>query len=155
MTGMYKQIAGALAVVATVLLAQSPVTAANAAPDTVGKAWKARAEAAKKKLAAPGLDKCDKGLALAFQHPEETNSEKLRSFTLMVNIDGQTLAATYAYTGERLISFLLYELPLEWLAEQKTDSKTLRIIVESAKCSFDLCTNDPFSPGPCVVQHAQ
>jgi hypothetical protein len=145
----YKQIAIAMVCGVTIFLAQSPAHSADTAPDAVGKAWKARAEAATKKLAAPGLDKCDKGVELAFHKPNEVTSGKQRSFELPVEIDKQTMVASYSYEGQRLTSFILLELPPGWLAVQKTDSKSLNILVTDSNCSFYLCTNDPFAAGPC------
>ena len=145
-----KQIATALVCVVTILTAQSSAQAP--APDLVGNAWKLRTEAATKKLAAAGLDKCDKGLELAFQHPNEVTSGKQRSFELMIEIDKQAMAASYSYEGQRLTSFVLLALPPGWLAVQKTDSKTLNILVADSNCSFELCTNDPFTAGPCAEQ---
>jgi hypothetical protein len=139
------QIAITIATVVTIFLAQ----ASAQAPDTVAAAWKSRAGAAAKKLAAPGLDKCDTGLERAFQESVETTSGKQRSFGLHVTIDGQTMVASYNYVGQRLNAFMLVELPPEWLAVQKAESKTLNILVQNSGCTFDLCTNDPFATGPC------
>jgi hypothetical protein len=144
-----RQIAIAITCVVTVLLAQSPAQSADSAPESVGKAWKARAEAATKKLASPGLDKCDKAVELSFQQPNEVTSGTKRSFELMIEIDKQAMVASYSYEGQRLTAFVLLALPPGWLAIQKTDSKNLNILVVSANCSFDLCTRDPFTPGPC------
>ena len=153
MLNIYKQIALAVAGVAVVFLAQPPlVLAADSAPDVVRKAWSVRAAASAKKLAAPGLDKCDTGIEGAFRYPEETTSGKLRSFKLTIDIDGQEMVVSYSYVGQRLNAFILDELPPGWLAEQKTESKTLRIIVESSNCTFALCTNDPFISGACAEQ---
>lgn len=153
---IYKQIALAVAGVAAVFLAQSPpVLASDSAPDVVRKAWSARAATAAKKLAAPGLDKCDKGVEGAFRYPDETTSGKLRSFKLTVDIDGEEMVASYSYAGQRLDAFILDELPPGWLAELKTESKTLRIIVERSNCTFALCTNDPFISGACAEQPAR
>jgi len=143
------RIAIAIATVVTIFLAQAPVQAADPAPDPVAAAWKFRAGAATKKLAAPGLDKCDTGLERAFQEPVETTSGKQRSFGLHVTIDGQTMVASYTYVGQRLSSFMLVELPPEWLVVQKSESKALNILVQNSNCTFDLCTNDPFITGPC------
>lgn len=155
MSSVYKQIAIAMVSVATIFLAQSPAQAAGSAPDIVGNAWRSRAEAATKKLATPGLDKCDKGIESAFQHPKESTSGNLRSFELNIDIDGQTMVASYSYVGQRLSAFVLVELPSEWQAVQKTESKTLSILVESSNCAFDFCTNDPFITGPCAEQRAR
>jgi len=143
------QIVIAIATVVTIFLAQASVQAADPAPDPVAAAWKSRAGAATKKLAATKLDKCDTGLELAFQEAAETTSGKQRSFGLNVTIDGQTMVASYIYAGQRLNSFMLVELPPEWLAVQKTESKSLNILVQNSNCTFDLCTNNPFTTGPC------
>jgi hypothetical protein len=146
----YKQIAIAMVCGVTIFLAQSPAHSAGTASDVVGKGWKSRAEAATKRLAAPGLDKCDNGVELAFQKPNEVTSGKQRSFELIIDIDKQEMVASYTYEGQRLTSFVLLALPPGWLVVQKTDSKSLNILVTVSNCSFDLCTNDPFTAGPCV-----
>lgn len=148
MVPVFKQIAVAILCVVTLFLSQSPAQT----PDPVGDAWRSRAEAATKKLAKPGLDKCDKAVELAFQKPNEVNTGKLRSFELLIEIDDQSMVASYSYAGSRLTSFVLILLPPDWLAVQKAESKTLNILVEGSNCTFDLCTNDPFTPGPCAVR---
>lgn len=152
MVPVFKQIAIALACVVTLFLSQSPAQTPDPAPDPVGKAWKSRAEAATKKLAKPGLDKCDKAFELAFQNSNEVNTGKLRSFELLIEIDNQSMVASYSYAGQRLTSFVLILLPPDWLAVQKAESKALNILVEGSNCTFDLCTNDPFTTGPCAVR---
>jgi len=152
MVPVLKQIAAAMLCLVTIFLAHSPAQTPDPAPDSVGKAWKARAGAATKKLASPGLDKCDKAVELAFQHHNEVTSGNQRSFDLLIEIESQAMLASYSYVGQRLASFVLLALPPEWLAVQKTDSKTLNILVEGSNCSFDLCTNDPFATGPCAVR---
>ena len=147
---VFKQIATAIVCVATLFLSQSPAQTPDSAPDLVGNAWRSRSEVATKKLATPGLDKCDKALELAFQHPNEVTSGKQRSFELLIEIDSQAMVASYSYVGQRLTSFVLIVLPPEWLAVQKAESKTLNILVEGSNCTFDLCTNDPFITGPCA-----
>lgn len=148
----FRHIAMALVCVSTVCLSQSSAQAVDTAPDPVGKAWKTRAETAAKKLASPGLDKCDKGVELAFRQFREVASGKKRNFELAIEIDKQEMSASYSYEGERLDSFVLLELPSGWLAVQKTGSKTLNMLVPESNCSFDLCTNDPFAAGPCAEQ---
>lgn len=148
------RIAIAIASIVTIFLTQVPAQAADLAPDSVAAAWKSRAEAATKKLAAPGLDKCDMGLERAFQESVEATSGKQRSFGLHVTIDGQTMVAFYTYVGQRLNAFMLVELPPEWLAVQKTGSKSLNILVPNSNCIFDLCTSDPFTTGPCAEHPA-
>jgi len=155
MLKVFKQISVALLCVVTVFLAQSRAQTPDPAADIVGKAWKSRAEAATKRLATPGLDKCDKGLELAFQVPNEVNSGKQRSYELLIEIDNQSMVASYTYAGPKLTSFALLVLPPGWLAVQNTDSKTLNILVAASGCSFDLCTNDPFASGSCAEQHKQ
>src|SRR6266567_4550656 len=134
MLRVFKQIAVAVVCVVTIFLAQSPAQTVDSAPDIAGKAWKARAEAATKKLAASGLDKCDKGLELAFQQPNEVTSGIHRNFELMIEIDKEAMVASYSYEGQRLTSFVLLALPPGWLAVQKTDSKTLNILVSDSNC---------------------
>jgi hypothetical protein len=138
------QIALTIAIVVTIFLAQAPAQAADSAPDAVAAAWRSRSEAATKKLATQKLDKCDTGLEQAFQESVETTSGKRRSFGLHVTIDGQTMIASYAYVGQQLDAFMLIELPPEWIAVQKTESRKLNILVQNSNCTFDLCTNDPF-----------
>lgn len=155
MLTVFKQIAMAMACVLTILPGQSPAQTAVAAPDPVGKAWNARAGQTTKKLASPGLDKCDKGLELAFRQPNEVTSGRQRSFELLIEIDKQALVASYTYEGQRLTSFVLLALPPGWLAVQKPDSKSLNILVADSNCSFELCTNDPFSTGSCAEQRVR
>lgn len=147
-----KQIAVAMLCVVTILLLQVPAQAAGLVTDIVGKEWKARAETATKKLASPGLDKCDKALELAFQRPNEVTSGAQRSFELMIEIDSLAMVASYSYEGQRLTSFVLLALPPGWYALQKTTGKSLNILVTGANCTFDLCTNAPFTSGPCAEQ---
>ena len=149
MTKAYKRVVLVAVCGAVVFLAQSPAGAAGSAPDIVGKAWRDRAASATKKLAVPAQDRCDKGVEEAYQDPEVTTSGTMRNYNLIIDIDGQEMMVSYSYAGQELNAFILDELPPGWLAEQKPGSKTLRIIVESAKCTFDLCTNDPFTSGPC------
>ena len=155
MKNVFNQIAIAMACVVTIFLAQSPAQTTDSAPDSVGNAWRSRAEAATKKLATPGLDKCDKAVELAFQHPNEVTSGKKRSFELLIEIDRQAMVASYSYVGQQLTSFVLIVLPPEWLAVQKIESKTLNILVEGSNCTFDLCTNDPFITGPCAERRTR
>jgi len=150
MVTVLKQIAAAIVCVITLFVSQSPAQTPDSTSDPVGNAWKTRAEVATKKLAAPGLDKCDKAVELAFQSPNVVTSGKQRNFELLIDIDGLAMVASYSYTGQQLNSFVLIVLPPEWLAVQKTDSKTLNVLVADSNCTFDLCTNDPFTPGPCA-----
>jgi len=152
MVTVSKQIAIVMVCVVTFLLAQSPAQSADPAPDPVAKAWKARADAAAKKLAAPGLDKCDKAVELAFQENNVVIEGTKRNFELLIEIDKQAMVAAYSYEGQQLTSFVLLALPSGWLAVQNKDSKTLNILVAAASCSFDLCTHDPFTVGPCTEQ---
>jgi hypothetical protein len=148
------KIAVAIASVITIFLAQASAQAPESVPDTVAAAWKSRAEAATKKLAAAKLDKCDMGLERAFQESVETTSGKQRSFGLHVTVDRQTMVVSYTYVGQRLNAFMLVELPPEWLAVQKTESKALSILVQNSNCTFDFCTNDPFTTGLCAEHPA-
>ncbi len=150
MSIIFKQIVTATVCVVTLFLSQSQARTPGSTPDLVENAWKSRAEVATKRLATPGLDKCDKAVEVAFQHPNEVTSGKLRSFELLIEIDRQAMVASYSYVGQRLASFVLIALPPEWLAVQKTESKTLNILVEGSNCTFDLCTNDPFITGSCA-----
>jgi len=147
-----KQTSIAMICMGIFILSESSVQAIDTAPDPVGLAWKTRAETATKKLALPGLDKCDKGVELAFQQLREVTLGKKRNFELMVGIDRQEMVAAYSYEGQRLDSFVLLALPPGWLAVQKTDSKRLNILVADANCSFEFCMNDPFTAGPCAAQ---
>lgn len=147
-----KHAAIAMLCLGTVFLSQSSAQSVNTAPDLVGRAWKTRAETASRKLALPGLDKCDKGVELAFKQPREVTSGKKSNFELTIEIDKQEMTVSYSYEGQRLDAFLLLALPPGWLAVQKTDSKTLSILVADSNCSFDLCTDDPFTAGPCAQQ---
>lgn len=149
MLKVFKQTAIAMVCVGTVFLSQSSAQPVATASDLVGRAWKIRAETALKKLALPGLDKCDQGVERAFQKFSEVISGKNRSFELMIKIDTQEMVASYSYEGQRLDSFVLLDLPQGWLALQKSDSKTLNILVADSNCSFALCTNDPLTAGPC------
>jgi hypothetical protein len=142
----------AMVCVVTIFLTQLPAQSVDTVPDPVGKVWKARAEAAAKRLASPGLDKCDKGVELSFKQYNEVTSGTKRSYELQIEIDRQEMVASYTYEGQRLTSFVLLALPPGWLAVQKADSKTLNILVEGANCSFDLCTHDPFTAGACPEQ---
>lgn len=150
-----KQTVIAMVCVGTIFLSQSSAQPVATAPDLVGSAWKTRAETATRKLALPGLDKCDKGVELAFQQFREVALSKKRNFELLIEIDKQEMVASYSYEGQRLDSFILLALPPEWLAVQKTDSKTLNILVAGSNCSFDLCMNNPFTAGPCAEQGKQ
>ena len=150
-----KQTVLAMVCVGTFFLSQASAQSAEPTPDLVGKAWKNRAETAARKLAVPGLDKCDKGVELAFQQFREVSLNKKRNFELMIEIDKEAMAAAYSYEGQRLDSFVLLALPPGWLAVQKTNSKTLNLLVAESNCSFDLCMNDPFTAGPCAEQGKQ
>jgi len=151
-----KQIAIAMFCILTLFLTQASAQSTVAAPDPVEKGWQARAETAIKRLANPGLDKCDSGLEAAFRQPNPVTSATQRSFELMIEIDKQSMVASYTYEGQRLISFALLELPPGWFAVQKTDSKNMNILVAGSNCSFDLCTNDPFAAaGACAGQQTR
>jgi len=150
-----KQTVIAMVCVGTIFLSQSSAQPVAKTPDPVGRAWKIRAETATRKLALPGLDKCDKGVELAFQQFREVTLSKKRNFELMIEIDKEEMVASYSYEGQRLDSFVLLALPPGWLAVQKTDSKTLNILVADSNCSFDLCMNNPFTAGPCAAQGKQ
>jgi len=150
MVPVVKQIAIAMFCMLTVLSALPAGASAAAAPDPVENGWLTRAGIATKRLASPGLDKCDSGVELAFQQFNPVTAGTQRSFELMIEIDKQSMVASYTYEGPRLISFTLLSLPPEWLAVQKPDSKGISILVQGSGCSFDLCTNDPFATGACA-----
>lgn len=150
MTTRSRQLATALACITTLFLTHAPAESAAPAPDLAGKAWKARSESAAKKLASPGLDKCDKGVERAFQQPNEVTAGTKRSYELQIEIDKEEMVASYTYDGQRLTSFALLALPPGWLVVQKTDSRALNILVTGANCSFDLCPRDPLTTGPCT-----
>jgi hypothetical protein len=132
-----------------------PARAAETEPDAIGKAWRARAALAAKKLAGPGLDACDRGVEAAFQHPSEKVSGNQRSFLLTIEVGDQAMMVSYSYEGQRLDSFAIVALPARWFALQKADSKTLTVLLGSGKCALDLCTNDPLIDGPCVEKRAR
>lgn len=133
-----------------------PAAAGTATPDPVSAAWRARAKLAAKKLAGPGLDACDRGVELAFQHPEEKVSGNRRDFILAIEVDGKTMLVTYSYETQRLEAFGILALPPGWLALQKAGSKTLTVLLSSAsKCALDLCTDDPTAGGPCAEKRAR
>lgn len=118
--------------------------------DAVDKAWQQRAEQARKKLAGPGLDECDKGLERAFASVKQMPSnDDQRAYALNIEVAGQTMQAAYFYNGAQLTDFMLVSLPQSWMAKQKTNSKLLSILVMKANCALDLCTDDPFSGGAC------
>lgn len=152
MLKIFKRTALAMVCVGTVFLSQSPAQPVTTTPDPVGMAWKTRAETATRKLALPGLDKCDKGVELAFQQLREVTLGKKRNFELLIEVDKQEMVASYSYEGQRLNSFVLLALPPGWIAVQKTDSRILSIIVSDSNCSFDLCITDPVTIGPCAEQ---
>jgi hypothetical protein len=139
----------------TTLSVQSPAQTAAPAPDPVGNAWKARAEVAATRLAAAGLDACDKAVELAFLKPNQVTSGSQRNFELLIEIDSQAMVASYSYSGQRLTSFALLALPPGWLAVQKGDSRNLNLLVTGSGCSFNLCTVDPFPAGACAEQPAR
>ncbi len=122
---------------------------ADSTGDQTANVWRQRARVAVKKLTEPGLDACDRGLELAFQQPKESTTGNLRTYDLFVQVSNQTLRASYSYKDQKLSSFQLISLPLNWFARQRVDSKTLSIIVGTANCVMDFCTNDPLVLGPC------
>ena len=139
----------ALAVV-IIFLATFSVRIADSALDDIGRQWKDRAEAASKRLATSELDECDKAVERAFQDVKESVSGAKRIFELKINISDQTMVVYYSFEGQRLGDFVLGTLPPGWVAIQKTDSKTISILVGKSDCAFDLCTSNPFIIGPCT-----
>ncbi len=73
-----------LSFLASIVILGAIVRPAAAGPDPVSAAWRARAELATKKLVGPGLDACDRGVELAFQHPEEKVTGSRRAFFLSI-----------------------------------------------------------------------
>lgn len=133
-----------------------PADAGEVAPDPISAAWRARAELAGKKLAGPGLDACDRGVELAFQHPKENVSGSRHDFLLAIEVDGKEMLVTYSYESQRLEAFGIVALPPRWFALQKADSKTLTVLLSNgSKCALDLCTNDPTADGPCAERRAR
>ena len=123
---------------------------AYAADDELGRVWLARSELASKHLSHPGNDACDIALDRAFAHPREINTRVFRTFNLLVELGGQTLQVSYSYRGGQLASFELVALPPKWIARQRTNSKTLSVLVASANCAMDFCTSNPLAPGACA-----
>lgn len=121
-----------------------------AAEDALRKAWLARSEAASSYLERPGLDACDQAIGRAFQKPREIKRGPFRSFELDVELSGQSLRAAYSYRDGELASFELRSLPRGWIARQRSNTKTLSILVGPATCAMDFCTADPFKQGPCA-----
>ncbi len=130
---------------------QAAISAENRPPaaDVLDGAWKHRAQAARKKLSKPGLDACDGAVERGFEQFQMTRSKDERTYSLRIRINGQTMTASYVYRGARLGEFVVSALPPRWLAVQKANSKTLSVLVGDANCALDLCTNNPFSDGPC------
>jgi len=128
------------------------VVAAHAAgPTTTPEAiWKSRAELAKRRLAAGGLDACDRGLEQGFQAVKGSTAEGKSTYPLDIEVKGKKLLVTYSYTGNQLDAFAIIAIPSSWVAYQKADSKTLRFVAGEANCAISLCTNGPTTDGPCV-----
>lgn len=121
-----------------------------AAGDEVDKAWKARAERAAKKLAQPGLDECDRAVEVAFQNAK-VESKGGRLYPLEIHIGTERLLVGYHYEGTKLKDFSLYGVPAKWMVHQPVASKTISVVLgDGPRCAFDLCSNDPFSDGPCA-----
>jgi hypothetical protein len=119
--------------------------------DALSVAWKARAERATQKLSKPGLDACDRAVEVAFQTFQASGNDASRRFTITIAIADEMMLAMYSYKGGKLVDFAMMSLPPKWMAHQPADSKTLSVVLaDGPKCAFDLCTNDPFSDGPCA-----
>ncbi len=128
-----------------------PAFAGEPVADPVRAVWRARAQLATKKLAGSGLDACDRGVELAFEEAEERASGDHRLYMLAIRVDGKQLLVTYNYEGQRLESFGIAALPPGWFTVQKTESRTLTVLLSNgSKCALDLCTTDPGSDGPCA-----
>jgi len=126
------------------------VTRADEPKDPVDEAWRARKELAKSRIAKGGLDACDLALEKAFQTAKLTKEKDVRSYDLVIKVDGRMVGAFYRYTGEKLDGFALVALPSQWVAYQKADSKTIRFVAAPPRdCAFSLCTNGPTDDGPC------
>jgi len=144
-----------LSFLASIVILGAIVRPAAAGPDPVSAAWRARAELAAKRLAGPGLDACDRGVELAFQHPEEKVTGSRRAFFLSIEVDGNAMLVTYSYEMQRLEAFGVVALPPGWFALQKAGSKTLTVLLShGSKCALDLCTDDPTAGGPCAEKRA-
>ena len=127
----------------------------QAAPDELAHRWADRSALASKQLAEPGLDACDMALHRAFEHPKQADYPPFRTFDLAADIGDQTMKVSYSYRHGRLASFQLVSLPPNWIARQRTGSKTLSILVAPARCAMDFCTDDPFVLGACAGDTAE
>ncbi|MGV3624360.1 MAG: hypothetical protein ACO1OB_26305 [Archangium sp.] len=48
------------------------------------------------------------------------------------------------------MDFALYGVPPKWLVHQPAGTKTITVVLGSGpKCAFGMCSDDPFSEGPC------
>lgn len=131
-----------LGALVTLLLAQDAAA--------VERAWKARAELATKKLEGKGLDECDRAVELAFQKFDTSSSREGTRYALVIRIGAETLLAGYSYDAGKLKDFSLFNVPPKWMVHQPTGTKTISVVLGSGpKCAFDLCSDDPFSEGPC------
>jgi hypothetical protein len=118
--------------------------------DALDKAWRARAERATKKLLQPGLDACDRAVELAFQKPKGAVTS-VRTYALEITVGKDTMLVGYHYDGQTLKDFSMFGVPPTWRVHQLTDSKTISVVLKNEPgCAFDLCSNDPFSDGPCA-----
>ena len=113
----------------------------------VEKAWKARAELATKKLEGKGLDECDRALELAFQKFGTTSGRNGTTHELVIRVGAETFLAAYTYDAGTLKDFSMFSVPSKWMVHQPTGTKTISVM--TGKCTFDLCSDDPFSDGPC------
>ncbi len=127
-----------------------PARAAEPESDAITKAWRTRAALAAKKLAAGGLDACDRAVELAFQRPMSKASGNNRMFLLSIEVGGETMQVGYSYDGPKPGTFVVGSLPPGWTVMQKAHSKTLSVFPGNEKCALDLCTSDPLVEGPCV-----
>ena len=112
--------------------------------------WRARAELAKRRLAAGGLDACDQAVEQAFQASKPETSGGNTMYPLDVEVGGRKLLLAYNYQGGQLDSFAFLAIPSSWVAYQKVDSKTVRFVHAESKCAFSLCTSGPTSDGACA-----
>ena len=113
--------------------------------------WKARQDLARQRIAKGGLDACDLALERAFEASKEKSEGGWRTYELAVDVEGQVLLAAYRYEGNRFDGFGLVRLPSKWVAYQRADSKTLRLLIsEPHSCAFSLCTRGPTADGACA-----
>ena len=145
-------------IAASLLYSQAATSAESGtqpSANDIDAAWKRRALTATKKLSRPGLDACDRAIERGFEQVKVTRSKDGHTYRMSIEIHGHIMGVAYVYQGNRLGEFVISALPQRWLAVQKTNSKTLAILVNDANCALDLCTNNPFSDGPCTEKRTR